>query len=423
MKQGLSLKWLVVIAFLVQGLILVVGYSFLTAHYLIQGMDNIVTSNMEQVAHHYLKQAANDNSKSPKQYYNYVVTSQWSALPKEVKSLFKQSEIIPNKLFKAHLPEESPPKVKFLFHAIIQDQKVYVAYSISRSTTSALTLQNISSDFRTLIMISMLSALSLAVIILLLSWRLGRPITRLGEWARTLASDKLHQPTPDFNYPELNAFADLIRSNLKSVQETTEREQRFLRHTSHELRTPITTIRSNVELLKKLDSQQNRHHHQAAIERIDRASLTMKHLTETLLWLHHERAESLPMSTCQLDEVIQHLVDDMRYLLASKHISVNVETHPYSLYLPEAAARIVLGNLIRNAFQHTWEGSVSIIQQHNTVHINNQQHANAEQEDLGFGLGLQLTERLCQRLNWSYQNEQQTNGHFVTLVFPDNKQA
>ncbi|MBU2708361.1 HAMP domain-containing histidine kinase [Zooshikella marina] len=421
MKRGLSLKWLVVIAFLVQGLILVVGYSFLTAHYLIQGMDNIVISNMEHVADHFALETANDTIKRPQKYYNYVVTSQWSELPEDIKGLFKQSEIMPSKLYKAHLPEESPPRVKFLFHAIIHDQKVYVSYGMSRNTTSALTLQNIASDFRTLIIISMLSALSLALVILLLSWRLGRPITRLGQWARTLTSEKLNQPTPNFNYPELNAFAELIRSNLKAVQETTEREQHFLRHTSHELRTPITTIRSNVELLKKLDAKSNQRHQQLAIERIDRASLTMKHLTETLLWLHHDRAEQLPMKECQLNDVIQHLVDDMRYLLASKKVTVTIETKPYTLYLPEAAARIVLGNLIRNAFQHTWEGNVNIIQEKNTVKIINEQHANSEQEDLGFGLGLQLTERLCQRLAWHYQNEQQAMGHSVTLVFPDTK--
>ncbi|MDE1464119.1 sensor histidine kinase [Spartinivicinus poritis] len=421
MKRGLSLKWLVVLVFLVQGLILVVGYSFLTARYLIEGMDNIVTANMEQVGRYHLKQIAKTGINQPKQFQNYFITTDWSDLPSEVRDQFSSSEVQPNVLYKFHHDEaEGPPRILFLLHFLDQNQKGYVSYSVSRNTTSALTLENITSDFQTLVTISILSALSLALIIWLLSWRIGQPIARLGQWARTLATDKLNQSTPDFSYPELNAFAELIRTNLKSVQESTEREQRFLRHTSHELRTPITTICSNVELLKKLDAQKNQQHYEAAINRIDRASLTMKYLTETLLWLHHDRADELPMTECRLDEVIQHLVDDMRYLLSSKQVDVHIETQPYTLYLPEAAARIVLGNLIRNAFQHTWEGQVNIQQKQGRVQITNEQSVETEKEDLGFGLGLELTNRLCQRLGWHYQNEQQGNGHFVTLVFPDS---
>ncbi|MCX4026250.1 HAMP domain-containing histidine kinase [Endozoicomonas sp. SM1973] len=420
MKRGLSLKWLVVLAFLVQGLILVVGYSFLTARYLIEGMDNIVADNMEQIARHYFKQTSQTGSKEVRRFNNYLFSYHWEEQPEEVKKQFKRHEVQPNQLYKSHLDEnDGRPRVTFLLHLIEQGRKIYISFSISRHTTSALTIKNISSDFQALIIISVLSAFSLALVIWLLSWRIGQPIARLGQWARTLATDRLNQSTPDFSYPELNAFAELIRSNLKSVQESTEREQRLLRHTSHELRTPITTICSNVELLKKLDAQKNQQHYEAAICRIDRASLTMKYLTETLLWLHHDRADELPMTECRLDEIIQHLVDDMRYLLSSKQVSVHIETQPYTLYLPEAAARIVLGNLIRNAFQHTWEGQVNILQNQGMVQITNEQSAETEKEDLGFGLGLELTNRLCQRLGWHYQNEQKGNGHFVTLVFPD----
>ncbi|WP_163835640.1 sensor histidine kinase [Spartinivicinus ruber] len=419
MKRGFSLKWLVVLAFLLQGLILVLGYSFLTARYLIEGMDNIVTDNMEQVALYFFKEAPQTNASQRKKFNNYYYSNYWSEQPDEIRQLFTQSEIEPNQLYKSHQDDgEKPTRVIFLLHLIKESKKIYISYSISRHTTSALTLQNITSDFQMLIVISVLSALSLALVILLLSWRVSRPITRLGQWARMLTVNNINKPTPDFSYPELNTFADLIRTTMQSVQESADREQRFLRHTSHELRTPITTIRSNVELLKKIDAQQNQTCYKAPIDRIDRASLTMKHLTETLLWLHHGRAENLPTMKCQLDEIIQHLVEEMRYLLASKQVTVDIQTQPHTVCLPEAAARIVLGNLIRNAFQHTWEGKVDILQQHGTVQINNQQDANSDKEDLGFGLGLQLTERLCQRLGWSYRNEQQNNGHYVTLNFP-----
>ncbi len=82
------------------------------------------------------------------------------------------------------------------------------------------------------------------------------------------------------------------------------------------------------------------------------------------------------------------------------------------------AARIVLGNLIRNAFQHTWKGQVIISQQGSQISIINRQF-NADIDvaptELGFGLGLQLTAQLTEKLGWPYQNIANENGHKVIL--------
>jgi hypothetical protein len=144
----------------------------------------------------------------------------------------------------------------------------------------------------------------------------------------------------------------------------------------------------------------------------------MQHLTDTLLWLSRDNAEKLPEKHLEIDTLVKQLVEGMSYLIDRKDIQLQVKTSPCTVLLPEIPAQIVLGNLIRNAFQHTWEGSITILQHSNCVDISNTQtEGTIEQQDLGFGLGLQLTIQLAQKLNWLYTDESEQFTHKVSIIF------
>jgi signal transduction histidine kinase len=52
-------------------------------------------------------------------------------------------------------------------------------------------------------------------------------------------------------------------------------------------------------------------------------------------------------------------------------VKIIVETTTCTVTAAEIPARIVLGNLIRNAFQHTFRGTIRIIQKDGSVEIIN----------------------------------------------------
>ena len=54
-KKQISLKLFVTLAFFLLILVLVAGYSLLSAHYYRMGMHSVTASNMEQVARSYFK--------------------------------------------------------------------------------------------------------------------------------------------------------------------------------------------------------------------------------------------------------------------------------------------------------------------------------------------------------------------------------
>ena len=116
--------------------------------------------------------------------------------------------------------------------------------------------------------------------------------------------------------------------------------------------------------------------------------------------------------------LLRQLIEESGYLLKSKAVEVELQTETCSLHLPEIAVRIVLGNLIRNAFQHTWEGRVLIRQTGNQVQIENVQNDNVDAvSDQGSGLGLELTRQLVARLGWVYESTSRASGHTASVKF------
>lgn len=423
MKYQMSLKLFVTLAFVLLLVVLVGGYSLLSVHFYRMGMDSVTASNMEKVALSYVEIVTPAKRKSQDEFKHHKIFSDWDLVPSELRNLFGSVPPKPGLSIKGYKSHWFQPPDFMYFVYLYQDDNntLFVTRRGTRDTAPPLIGRNAAESRNLLLIISTSTIGFLGITILLMLRRVSRPVASLGEWARSLNAENLSKPPPDFSYPELNDLANLIRTSLSSVQESLDREHSFLRHASHELRTPITVMRNNIELLGKIKENNNEKQfslQKKAIDRMDRASLNMQYLTETLLWLSRKEMQTLPGKQLELDRLLEELVEEMKYLLQRKEVELEIETHPCSVFLPEFPVRIVLGNLIRNAFQHTWEGSITIRQQDNLVVVSNPQSpADTEQSELGFGLGIQLTTQLTQKLAWNYVDESTTYTHKVSILF------
>ena len=264
------------------------------------------------------------------------------------------------------------------------------------------------------------------VFVHLLLERTLKPFAQLSDWVDTLTKDNVGKAVPDFEFNELNRIAHQQQAALIRISEMLDKEQDFLRHASHELRTPIAVVKSNSELLARIlesagISETCDHKGVAAIARIKRAALNMQHTTETLLWLSREQGDSLVTSEVNVTAMINHLVDDNHYLLQGKKVSISLNIDNETLQLAETPCRLVLNNLIRNAFQYTAEGEV-VISFHqakvNIININQSQESlDHTAADYGYGLGLRLVERIVDKMSWQYQNNEIDGGRNVTVDF------
>lgn len=266
----------------------------------------------------------------------------------------------------------------------------------------------------------------------LTSRKVIEPVAHLAELVNRSGPENL--PTDlsrNFINDEVGVLAQALEQTMQRVEAFVEREQQFSRDASHELRTPVTVIKGSVELLKKKSSL-NEKSVNRPLKRIERSVANMENIIETLLWLSREDAAVDQNQNFAVVPVVQEIIEQNRYLIGNKPVDFEfvTEDEPY-LTMPAALFQIALTNLIRNAAQHTACGTIRVIVKNDRVLVADT-GAGIDTDDLdqitqphvrrgrsnGFGLGLSIVKRLCDRLDWGFEIESEVErGTTVALVF------
>ena len=225
---------------------------------------------------------------------------------------------------------------------------------------------------------------------------------------------------PEFGFQELNDVAEQLRAAFAVKTAALAREQSFLRNASHELRTPIAIVRGNAALIERRvrDGDGNRE----AVIRISRAVDSMQRLTETLLWLSREEAGNPPSVPVSVDAMVTELLDENAYLLGDKPVEVAFEPKGIEIAVPETACRIVLGNLIRNAFQYSDGGVIAVEVRPDGFLIRNETRSGVGprsdgENESGYGLGLALVQKVAERMGWRAEYKVTPGGREAGVLF------
>jgi len=246
--------------------------------------------------------------------------------------------------------------------------------------------------------------------------RISRHTSQLANWAESLGLERCEPP--NFRYSEMQRIAEQLSSAFQRIARLLDREHQFLRHASHELRTPIAITRANMELLNKVGVPQPI---ATPIERIARANQSMQQLTETLLWLSRESEAPPSLRSVNLCQLLDCVSEELQYLLQTKTVTVKRD-YAQALedsVLAETPLRIVLSNLVRNAYQYTAEGEVLFTITQQRLIIENIDTTDGEQpadQDHSFGLGLMLANKICERLGWQLLLEPNGQGMRAELL-------
>lgn len=261
------------------------------------------------------------------------------------------------------------------------------------------------------------------LIVRLLIHRITKPVLTLAKWAETLDLNN-RSDIESLRYDELNLLSNQLVNSIEKQREVIEREEFFLRATSHELRTPIAVVSASSEMLERVKKDLPKSS-QRAIGRIGRSMTSMHGLINTLLWLSRENKDDLDREDIQLDSLVQDIIDDHAYLIQDKEIEVKSPPSTEGNTLTSEVkmlVSIVIMNLIRNAIQHTDSGQIEIMTTPTSIEIKNTYTASVSEKkdsiyDTSFGVGLFLVEKICHKQNWQFEHKQENNHFYVTIRF------
>ncbi len=246
-----------------------------------------------------------------------------------------------------------------------------------------------------------------------------RAIAPVAQLAKVVADIDLEQLSVEdykrinparFGDDEVGVLAGTIEKTLARISAFVERERYFTASASHELRTPITVITGALELLEQSDLAAT---DVKAVARVRRATCDMKTTIEMFLCLARETDDGLYGEQFLVMPLVSQAIEQQRYLLSGKFVDVDIEdlAKPRVCGHPQAFS-IAVNNLVRNAFEHTLDGQgpITIRIKEHELFVTNQTCRSADERHTpteassyhGYGLGLGIVQRLCERNGWSF---------------------
>ncbi|QIB65139.1 sensor histidine kinase [Kineobactrum salinum] len=231
------------------------------------------------------------------------------------------------------------------------------------------------------------------------------------------AEDHKRIDSSRFGDDEVGVLAGAIEKTLERISAFVARERYFTDSASHELRTPITVITGALELLEQSDLSAA---DVKVVDRVRRATLDMKTTIEMFLCLARETDDGLYDEKFLVMPLVSRAIDQQRYLLNGKCVDVEIDFTDVEIndlakprvYGHPQAFSIAVNNLVQNAFEHTLDGQGPItihIKEHELL-ITNQTSSDVDgphtpteaSSSHGYGLGLGIVQRLCERNGWSF---------------------
>ena len=427
MRREKTLRGTLAVIVLGQTAILLLGYSALLPFFFDRGLSTAAESLLELQARDY------DHRRSIDPSAPLPVTSTLDAyvgaehLPAHITEWFPAGTHRNRHVQELELASdgvEDEDFVLFFPYDLADGQRLYLIQQVSsRAREDGRAVY----PFNALIILVWSAGLgALVLVFVTTSWvlrRTGKAMGRLSRWARTLASAPPGSTRPEFGFRELNDVAEQLRAAFAAKAAALSREQSFLRNASHELRTPIAIVQANVALIERSrGGNGGGGDNWEAVTRIGRAGDSMQRLTETLLWLSREEAGNPPSVPVAVEAMVTELLDENAYLLEDKAVEVVFEPRGIEMAAPATACRIVLGNLIRNAFQHSDGGVIAVEVRPDGFRIRNEVESGGSQrcdgrEEPSYGLGLVLVEKVVERMGWRAEYKVTSRGREAVVLF------
>ncbi len=214
---------------------------------------------------------------------------------------------------------------------------------------------------RQLFLVAAISLLIAAAVAWLLSQMILGPLSRLRTATQGLATGDLStRADVDDGPPELRDLGTSFNTMATQLQQMVERQRAFAGTASHQLRTPLTALRLQLERLQvELEDQPATGLRvEEAIEECDR----LRRMIEGLLALSRTEGAGLVAQDTDAAGIIEQRVEQWRALAEERNVTLelDIQERHHVRAVPGSIEQIV-DNLVDNALEVSPEGSTLLV--------------------------------------------------------------
>jgi two-component system sensor histidine kinase GlrK len=211
-----------------------------------------------------------------------------------------------------------------------------------------------------------------AIALLLFSFKVVRPLRQVDRAISELGSGALHRSIAVSGPRDIEKLGRQLEWLRLRLLELAQERNRFLRHMSHELKTPLANIREGTELL--MDGAVGElHGGQREVTGILRENgIRLQRMIENLLSFSAWQTSSVGLETSEfrLRPLVKQIIENQQLALLSQRVRLDVSVDDLTILADRGKMRLILENLLSNAIKYTPRSG--------TIHI----RARADAEEL-----------------------------------------
>ena len=191
------------------------------------------------------------------------------------------------------------------------------------------------------------------LLVLLFVHLLTRPIRDIGQAIRNLGEVGFEQPIAikgPQDLIDLGLHLEWLRQKLNRVE---YEKQQFIRNVSHELKTPLATLKEGADLLaENVVGELNTEQHEI-IQLMKISNISINDLVENLL--EYQRTISTQIdfnfSNFDLSSLIERVTNEYQLLIKSKNINLKTNLNTINICADYDKLKIIISNLFSNALK------------------------------------------------------------------------
>lgn len=256
-----------------------------------------------------------------------------------------------------------------------------------------------------------------------------KPIRKASKQAGAISFKRMDVRLSEKNMPsEILPLIHAVNGALSRLEQGVQAQREFTANAAHELRTPLSILRSHVDSLENGETVQRLRQDIDAMTRLTTQLLDMSRL---------DFPEALPMENIRLDEIVSEVCRDLWPLFIKKEKKLKTQgfDHPAEIRGNRDAVYRAIRNLLENALVHspaktpvevTLDGRQIIIRDHGPTIAKDRRkqiferfyRGDSSVSSGGAGLGLAIVKRTMALHGGSARVEPLDPGNAFILEFP-----